>query len=90
MHVEKTSHPPQWRPALLVSTNKALMIVHTLRERLGENKKPMKATLGELLQLLCETSWRGKRQLHHNCLWMIEILLVDKIDDYRHHYSTTP
>jgi hypothetical protein len=91
MHVEETSHPPQWRPALLVSTNKTLVIVHTLKERLGENKEPTRAPFGELLQLLCKTSWRGRRWLPHNsALWMVEILLVDEIDDCRHCYLTTP
>jgi hypothetical protein len=60
MHIEKNSHPPQWRLAFLMSTNKALATRHTLRERLGENKKPVRDPFGELLQLLCETSWQGK------------------------------
>ncbi len=47
MHVEKTSHPPQWRLALLASTNKALATMHTVKERLGENKKPMRAPFDE-------------------------------------------
>jgi hypothetical protein len=91
MHIEETSHPPQWRPALLANTNKALTIMHTLRERRGKNKKPVRITLGELLQLLCETSWRGKKWLLHNlAIWTIKTLLVDEIDNYRHHYSATP
>ncbi len=56
MHVEETFHPPQWRPALLASTNKVLAIVHALREKLGENKELVRVPFGELSQLLGETS----------------------------------
>jgi hypothetical protein len=52
MHVEETSHPPQWRPTLLASTNKALAIVHTLKERLGENKELARTPTDELLTLV--------------------------------------
>jgi hypothetical protein len=58
-------------------------------------KKPMRAIIGELLQLLCEKNRQGKRQFLHNLsLWTIKILLADKIDDniddYCHRYSATP
>jgi len=56
MHVEETSHAPQWILVLLASISKALVIVHTLREILGENKKLARVPFGNLLQLLCETS----------------------------------
>jgi hypothetical protein len=56
MHVEETSHAPQWTLALLASINKALVTVHTLREILGKNKKLARVPFGNLLQLLCETS----------------------------------
>ncbi len=49
---EETSHPPQWRPTLLASTNKALAIVHTLKERLGENKELARTPTDELLTLV--------------------------------------
>jgi hypothetical protein len=56
MHVEETSHAPQWTFVFLVSISKALATVHTLREILGENKKLTRVPFGNLLQLLCETS----------------------------------
>jgi hypothetical protein len=75
----------------LVSTNKVLVIVHTLREKLDENKKPTKAFFGELIQLLCETSWWGRRWLPYNpALWMVKISLVGETDGCCHRYLPTP
>jgi nitrate reductase assembly molybdenum cofactor insertion protein NarJ len=50
---------------LLGSTNKVSVIVHALSKRLDENKKPMKALFGELMQLVRNKLVRKKTTSSH-------------------------
>jgi hypothetical protein len=61
--------------------------MHTLKEKLDENKKSTKA-LGELLQLLCKTSCEGKDDFLTT--WLFGWLRTVEINNCCHHYLATP